>query len=239
MPPAPRRPAVPECLGVVVPAHDEEELLPACLASLQAARARVEVPVVVVVVLDRCSDGSAAVVAATPGVVAVTVDAGTVGVARAAGARAALQAGATWLACTDADGTVAPDWLAAHLRHSRTAVAAVAGSVRVDHFRDHPPEVGRRWHGTYRPGPGHRHEHGANLGVRAEVYRTVGGFAGLAEHEDADLLARLRAAGHVVAAVDDLGVTTSGRARGRVGAGFAGHLRSLADAATVDVPVPT
>ncbi|GAB2909705.1 glycosyltransferase family 2 protein [Rhodococcus aerolatus] len=228
-------PAVPPVrLAVVVPAHDEEELLPACLASLRVARSRVAVDVLVVVVLDRCTDGTAAAVAAEPDVVAVVVDAGNVGVARAAGARAAVRAGATWLACTDADGTVAPDWLVAHLRHARSGVAAVAGSVVVDHFRGHPPEVGARWHGAYRPGPGHHHEHGANLGVRAGAYRAVGGFAGLAEHEDVDLLARLRAAGHAVVAVDDLGVTTSGRVRGRVGAGFAGHLRSLADAPGLD-----
>lgn len=235
---------MPATLAVVVPAHDEEELLPACLASLRVARARVAVPVLVVVVLDRCTDGSAALVAAAADVAAVVVDAGNVGLARAAGAEAALRAGPVWLASTDADGTVAPDWLLAHLRHARSGVAAVAGSVRVDHFRGHPPEVGRRWRGAYRPGPGHRHEHGANLGVRADVYCTVGGFAGLAEHEDVDLLARVRDAGHAVAAVDDLGVITSGRARGRVGGGFAGHLRSLADAALADaalsdVAVPT
>lgn len=220
--------APPTRLGVVVPAHDEERLLPACLASLRVAARAVDVPVVLVVVLDRCSDGSAALVAAA-GVRAVVVDAGNVGLARAAGADAALRAGATWLACTDADSTVAPDWLAAHLAHARSGVAAVAGSVRVDHFGEHPAEVGPRWAGAYRPGPGHTHEHGANLGVHAEVYRAVGGFRGLAEHEDVDLLARVRAAGHAVLGVDDLGVTTSGRSRGRVGAGFAGHLRGLAD----------
>jgi hypothetical protein len=53
---------------VVVPAHDEEELLGACLVSVATAAARLlaEVPGIAVrttVVLDRCTDGTAAIAA--------------------------------------------------------------------------------------------------------------------------------------------------------------------------------
>ena len=57
---------------VVVPARNEERLLPRCLQALQDAADRLAaerpgVAVRVVVVLDRCSDGSAEIVAGWPG----------------------------------------------------------------------------------------------------------------------------------------------------------------------------
>ena len=48
-------------VGIVVPAHDEQQLLPACLASLQVAArhpALRDVAVHLVPVLDACSDDS-------------------------------------------------------------------------------------------------------------------------------------------------------------------------------------
>ena len=44
-------------ITVVVPAHDEAELIGACLESLDVAAAAVSVPVRVVVVADACTDG--------------------------------------------------------------------------------------------------------------------------------------------------------------------------------------
>lgn len=215
-------------LVVVVPAHDERELLPQCLASLARARAGVDVPVEVVVVLDDCTDGSEDVVG--PDVHVVHGRFRNVGAARAHGFAAARLAGepGAWFACTDADSRVDLGWLAAHVGHAASGAAAVAGTVRVDGFGEHPVEVGRRWRSEYHLEPGHPHVHGANLGLRADVYRAVGGFTALATGEDVDLLSRVAAAGHDVRHVTDLGVVTSGRVHGRVEAGFAGHLRSLA-----------
>nr|WP_241769915.1 glycosyltransferase [Cellulosimicrobium sp. MM] len=76
-----------ERVVVVVPARDEEELLPGCLAALgrataAVARDRPGVRVAVVVVLDGCTDGSARVARAA-GVRVVEVAHGNVG--RAAG----------------------------------------------------------------------------------------------------------------------------------------------------------
>lgn len=220
-------------LVVVVPAHDEEELLPGCLAALAVAgdrvRAELGVPVEVVVVLDGCTDGSAAVVG--PGVAVRHVAHRNVGAARAHGFATAARAGApgAWLVCTDADTLVGPGWLVAHARHAASGVAAVAGTVAVDTFAEHPAGTEARWRAEYVTRAGHPHVHGAALGVRGDVYRAVGGFAALVTGEDVDLLARVGAAGHVVHHVADLGVLTSGRRRGRVDAGFAGHLRDLAD----------
>ena len=75
-------------IGVVIPAHNEEACIAACLASVQIAAdsdALGGEEVVIVVALDRCSDRTAAIVAAC-GVRSVIVHDGNVGLARAAGA---------------------------------------------------------------------------------------------------------------------------------------------------------
>lgn len=77
-------------VGVVVPAHDEQQLLPACLASVRVAArhpALRHVQVRLVPVLDTCSDDSGEL---APD--ALEVRARNVGVARAAGFAAVLRA---------------------------------------------------------------------------------------------------------------------------------------------------
>jgi glycosyltransferase involved in cell wall biosynthesis len=87
----PDGPGVISSIGVVVPAHDEEELLPGCLAALReaAALAAAERPglrVRIVVAADACSDGTAAL-AERAGAAVVPVSVRNVGRARAAGSR--------------------------------------------------------------------------------------------------------------------------------------------------------
>ena len=72
---------------MVVPAHNERERLPACLASVAAAADQVAVPVTVVVVLDACTDRSEDAIARP--VRALSVSGRNVGAARAAGFAAA------------------------------------------------------------------------------------------------------------------------------------------------------
>ncbi|HST66891.1 MAG TPA: glycosyl transferase family 2, partial [Mycobacteriales bacterium] len=75
-------------VGVVIPAHDEQRLLPHCLRSVRAAAAHPDlrgIAVHVVPVLDACSDDTGAV---APG--AIEIAARNVGVARAAGFAAVL-----------------------------------------------------------------------------------------------------------------------------------------------------
>ena len=72
--------------GVVVPAHDEEDLLPACLAALQKAAGQARIPVHLLVVADSCTDGTA-VVAADGGAEVMGIRARNVGAARAASSR--------------------------------------------------------------------------------------------------------------------------------------------------------
>ena len=117
---------------VVVPAHNERDRLPACLASVAAAADQVAVPVTVVVVLDACSDRSEDAIARP--VRALSVSGRNVGAARAAGfAAAAPRSDArTWLATTDADSVVPPPWLADQAVHHRARMQGVVGTVSVD-----------------------------------------------------------------------------------------------------------
>jgi hypothetical protein len=70
---------------VVIPAHDEADRLPACLASVAAAADAMELPVTVLVVLDACTDDSETVAGERVWVLRVSFR--NVGAARAAGSR--------------------------------------------------------------------------------------------------------------------------------------------------------
>jgi glycosyltransferase involved in cell wall biosynthesis len=220
-------------VGVVVPAHDEQQLLPACLSSLRVAArhpALRQVQVHLVPVLDACSDDSGAVAAG-----ALEVQARNVGVARAAGfaevlAREAGRApGELWLATTDADSTVPTDWLAEQLRLAALGAEVVAGTVRVQDWTGQPAAVRRRFGRTYgSPGQGHPHVHGANLGMSAIAYLDAGGVPPLALAEDRALVDALRIRARRLVATGRIPVTTSGRRESRTVGGFADHLRGLA-----------
>lgn len=132
---------------VVVPAHDEASLLEGCLRSVLTAVMFVPVPTQVVVVLDACDDGSAAVVKEfCVDVDAITIDVHNVGAARAVGfayARSIVNAVGSriWYATTDADSRVGPDWL---LRQIAADADVVLGVVHVHEWRHHSPAVALR-----------------------------------------------------------------------------------------------
>ncbi len=228
-------------LAVVVPARNEATLLPACLDALEVAldRLRDERPGVhatATVVLDRCSDASARVVAERPWVDVIEIDAGCVGVARGAGVAAATGARAgrpladptrVWVASTDADSVVPTHWLTRQVAFADDGADAVVGTVDPDEH-DLGAALLARWRSQHPPMEDHPHVHGANLGVRLSAYLAVGGFPPVRVHEDALLVAALRSAGHVTRATHHLPVRTSGRLRGRAPAGFAAYLLGLA-----------
>ena len=217
-------------IGVLVPAHDEQALIAGCLRSiLVAARApglRGEA-VQVVVALDACSDGTADICAAM-GVRTVSLDARCVGRARAAAAALLLEQGARWLASTDADSQVPPDWLAAQLA---CGADAFFGTVRVTDWLDFAPRVRDAFHAGEHHVDGHPHVHGANLGVAAHAYRAVGGFPPLPAQEDRALRDALDRAGFAVARHAQPAVTTSARRDARARQGFGDYLLSLEAAA--------
>lgn len=228
-----------DSLIVVVPARDEESRLPRCLAALDDAVAAVtaecgaDVPAIsVVVVLDRCTDGSAGVVARWPRVRTLTSTAGSVGSARHAGVLhllAGLPAGAaperTWVATTDADSAVPRRWLAVQLALAEAGTELVLGTVLPD--EELSADERARWHEQHTLVDGHPHVHGANLGVRADRYLAVGGFSPVESDEDVTLVAALRGLGVHECRTALIPVLTSGRLTGRVPGGFGGYLTGL------------
>jgi len=227
-------------IGVVVPVHDEEQLLDACLRSLEIAarRARLLATVHVVVVLDACTDGSARIAenyGKSGDFEIVEIAERNVGRGRAIGMTRVLEHFASldrsdlWLATTDADSTVPRSWLTDHLALASTGAGAVAGVVRI---RPEPPfplahfRAFMEFYDALGDADQHGHVHGANLGVRADAYLAVGGFAPLRTGEDQALVQSLRHANYDVLATRELEVVTSARLVGRAPEGFAQFLAS-------------
>jgi hypothetical protein len=132
-----------------------------------------------------------------------------------------------WLANTDADCIVPPGWIADQLQiAAEAACTAIAGTVSVDSFVEHQPEVAERFRSSYIIGSDgtHPHVHGANLGVRADAYIRAGGWADLTTAEDHDLWGRLKLTGARTVSTARIEVITSGRRVGRAPHGFAGAL---------------
>ncbi|WP_199199644.1 glycosyltransferase family 2 protein [Micromonospora sp. RP3T] len=218
-------------MAVVVPAHDEQELLPGCLTSVLGALRRLPVPSEVIVVADDCRDSTAAV-AERLGAVVLTVRARNVGRARAVGMAYALRHGPRdlWLATTDADSRVPRRWGGWQLRHARTGTDLLVGTVRVTDWAPRSAQVRERFETRYRRDLGsawHRHVHGANLGCAAPAYERLCGFADLSHGEDHDLVERGRRQAVRVVADPDCPVRTSARRQARAPHGFARYLDAL------------
>ncbi len=130
-----------------------------------------------------------------------------------------------WVASTDADSRVSPDWIVGHVRHADHGADLVIGTVHPD-LADLSEPQRRAWLATRTPGRANGHVHGANLGIRADAYLAAGGFGPESCHEDVNLVDRVRAsAPERVLAVADVDVLTSGRLQGRTPGGYARYLR--------------
>lgn len=232
----------PCAVAVVIPAHQEEALIGRCLASVDRAvrRARERDPrlaIEVVVVLDACTDSSAAQVRRWP-VAALEIEARNVGAARRTGVDHALGVLArplerTWIAWTDADTVVPHDWITHQLDLMDAGVDLVLGTVRPD-FSDLSDRHVAYWRATHPRGRPAGNVHGANLGVRASTYAAAGGIRDLVEHEDVALVHAARAVGARERASDVHEVVTSGRFTGRTPGGYAAFLRRVHD--WIDAP---
>lgn len=230
-----------ERLTVVVPVRDEEQRLASTLDHIRLAMDRVQSArrgARLVVVLDACTDGSARIAASAaqtdPRIRVITSDAGCVGIARSRGVAAALagipgpRLHRQWIANTDADTRVPPEWLEVSADAADAGIDALIGTVEPDAL-----ELGSHRHAAWQAlhvrHEGHPHVHGANLGVRASAYLRAGGFPPLPEDEDVRLVEALRFHGAVVRSSGRLHAVTSGRLQGRVDHGFAGYLAHLPD----------
>jgi glycosyltransferase involved in cell wall biosynthesis len=219
-------------IAILIPARNEERLLPRCIASVLRAQAMLpscfttDIVVIVDSSTDRTLEIATALLAGTG--MALTAEAGAVGGARALAAQAALQRydgepETCWLANTDADCEVPDNWLLDQVMLAMTGIHAIAGIVDVDEFAEHRSHVGRRFRETYltHADGTHPHVHGANFGLRADVYLQVGGWASLETAEDHDLWNRLSRSGCTKRSIARLKVMTSGRRIGRAPHGFA------------------
>ncbi len=243
-----------EDVVVAIPARDEAERLPACLRALSAQAAAV--PHRVLLLLNNTTDDTDDVLGALLPTLAMPVRVERVelpperrhaGVARALSVNhAALLAGPVGvLLTTDADGVVAPDWLAANLRALRAGADAVCGRAVID------PEEARaipehlhaddaeecalaaaldELHARLDPDPHdlwprHDEASGASLAVRAAALARAGGVPEVPLGEDRALVAALRREDFAVRHAPEVWVTVSGRLEGRAAGGMADTMR--------------
>lgn len=234
---------------VVIPARDEEELLPAALRAVRASLRHAESALAgngfphslgcgcrppvsggwsprrlearLTVVADLCTDRTVEVAVKLADHV-IESSSGSAGAARSEGYPLP---GEGLLLCTDADSVVPRGWVLEHLRHYWAGADAVAGAVKVRDWSPHTDALRRAYEQKY--ADERDHVHGANLSVTPAAYEAVGGFAALDVGEDRDLVQRLRNAGFCVHECTDMPVTTSARRKSRVTGGFADHLNAL------------
>ena len=229
-------------VAVIVPAADEQDRIAACLAAIDDARLRLlvsELPVArvdVFVVLDGCRDDTPAIVArfaTADHVHVITSAARRVGAARRLGALAAMATDTRterlWLANTDADSTVPPDWLIGMVRAANAGAQVVLGTVLPG--AELSPLLRAAWLASHRLHEGHPHVHGANLGIRADTYLELGGWSGdLACDEDVDLANRAATVAEIgILRTATIPVLTSARTAGRAPQGFSSYIRHLCE----------
>lgn len=238
-PPDERCPAV-ETVLVVIPARNEEERILDCLAHLEETIEflRSVHPVITVnvhMVLDACTDSTETLATTEFGDrqwLHLHVDRlANVGMARGLGVLRALDNSkpdprSTLLAFTDADSRVPLHWLASMVGYLESGSDAILGTVRPDSV-GLKASIHQAWRTSYTSEDGHRHVHGANLGVRASTYLAVGGFPPLESDEDVHLVRRLASSGARISRSGSLCVLTSSRLVGRAPKGFAAFLGSL------------
>jgi glycosyltransferase involved in cell wall biosynthesis len=243
-----------QAVGVVLPVHNEEDLLGACLAAIAASCdlvLRFGIPCRTAIVLDRCVDASEKIardwarhLGRCAGSHRATVLRSTgagVGFARRSGFSAVLRSlagtdpGRIWLATTDADSRVPENWVSAQVAAHEGGADIWSGRVMVEDWSHYEPDTEERWSRAY------DREltpiHGASLGCNGQAYLKAGGFSVVRSGEDRALHGAIVAQGGRAVEDDETKVITSGRKQGRAPLGFSGVLSSLErDAATVVLP---
>ncbi|MEI4485371.1 glycosyltransferase [Frigidibacter sp. MR17.14] len=187
-------------VSVILPLYNDRETLPAVLAALAAQRTarRVEV----IVVDDGSTDGGPALVAA-PVRLVTQANAGPA----AARNRGAEAAGGALLLFLDSDCVPPPDWIERMAAAVTGRFDAVMGTIRAANDGVVPRlvqlEVEDRYRGMAAATGGVDFIAAPACGVRAEVFRALGGFdARLRTAEDVEFAYRLTAAGHRIAFTD-------------------------------------
>ncbi|HWH11879.1 MAG TPA: glucosyl-3-phosphoglycerate synthase [Solirubrobacteraceae bacterium] len=233
---------------VVVPAHNEEDLIAGCLRALGHQRGIAAAAYEVILVLDACTDSTPEVALMVggefpslrlhlrhgPGRGAGA--ARKLGMDLAAARLLSLGRGDGLIASTDADSAVAPGWLAAQLAAVSRGARAIGGRVELfpaDAERLRPEVLDRRAaraavrHAAVRP-PSDASEHwqfsGASMSLTAATYLEIGGLDPHVALEDEGLQRSLQRNGIPIERRLDVRVATSGRLNGRATRGLAHDL---------------
>ena len=193
-------------ISFVVPAFNEEALLPACLAAIRAEIDRTGCAAEIVVVDNASTDGTNAIARATPGVRVVEEPERGLVQARSAGFAASTGA---LVANIDADTLLPSGWLARVLAEFGRDPKLVAISGPYDYY-DVPPRVRRAAQAFYRMAYCtyfmNRHVlrigsmvQGGNFAVRRDALVQAGGFDTRFSFygEDTDIAKRMSKVGRV------------------------------------------
>ncbi len=246
-PPHPRLQAI-----VVIPARDEAPRIAACLQALANQRDMPDGSYEVIVILDGCRDCTLEVIQQIarsheqPAIHTVTLPlAQGVGRARRLGMDIAcrrltqIERQDGLIASSDADTTVAADWLSAQLTLARTGAAAIGGLIELDPAEQDtldPHTVALRDQTAIQrlaraveqtAGAAtveHPHFSGASLALTAAAYQRCGGLPVRAALEDEALAHALTRQGIAIHRPRHVRVRTSARTDGRAPRGLAQDL---------------
>lgn len=226
---------IPWHICILIPARNEEQLLPRCLYSVLNAceylpyGCSFDVALVVDSSIDRTFEIGKSIIGSKGTL--LSLKSGNVGYVRRVAAQIALgrykgSLSQCWLANTDADCIVPLTWLSHQLSLAEAGTKAIAGIVKVESFAEHNRFVSERFRKSYilNPDGTHPHVHGANIGIRADAYVSAGGWQALETAEDHALWNRLRELKVPQISDTKLCVITSGRRVGRAPKGFADAL---------------
>ncbi len=252
---------------VAIPARNEENGLAACLDAFarQVDLSGVPLPkgcFEVLLLLNNCSDGSAAIARAWqhahPAVTLHWVELDLPAERANAGTARRLLLDTAWqrlngsgsvsgaLLCTDADSTVAPDWIVQNLRSLQRGADAVGGQITLAEGEiESLPACVRRCYRQDRcygelvsqiedlldpqpgdPWPRHQDHFGSSLAFTREAYAKAGGMPESPVLEDEAFVHQLRRAGLCLRHEPAVRIFTSGRLNGRAKLGLAAQLRS-------------
>jgi glycosyltransferase involved in cell wall biosynthesis len=236
---------------VVVPARDEAPRIAACLRALSTQREMARGSYEVIVILDGCRDRTLEVLQRTARLCAPAIHTVTlphtqgVGRARRLGMDIAChrleQIGAAdgLIASTDADTTVADDWLCVQLALAQAGAAAIGGLIELDPTERQAlapsaiavreQSAARRLAGAIAQAGGattveHPHFSGASLALTVAAYRRCGGLPVRAALEDEALAQALTGQGIAIHRSRRVRVRTSARIDGRAPRGLAQDL---------------
>jgi len=233
-------------LGVIIPAHNEEDDILGCLESLQrshsyAVERGINCRFRVVVVADACTDATASIVedfaARLRNVFVLATSFQSVGRARDFGWRHFMRTEESttgehsdsawvWVAFTDADSRVPEHWITTHLELAARGVDCLVGTV-APRPETATADLVATWHANHELLENHPYIFGANMGLRASALEAIGGVPPLECGEDEAIVDAVLREGGRIRRTDDCRVLTSARLSGRVRGGFSSYLRQL------------